>query len=145
VTDSLYARAGVDLQGAEAAKARIGQLVAGTRTGLSVGMIGAFGGMVRVPPGMRSPVLVMSTDGVGTKVMVAREAGRWDTVGEDLVNHSVNDILVHAARPLAFLDYLAGAGLSVEVTADIVAGVARGCRGHQMALGGGEAAQMPGL
>jgi phosphoribosylformylglycinamidine cyclo-ligase len=145
VTDSLYARAGVDLQGADAAKARIGQLVAGTRTGLSVGRIGAFGGMVRVPPGMRSPVLVMSTDGVGTKVMVARQAGRWDTVGEDLVNHSVNDILVHAARPLAFLDYLAGAGLSVATTADIVAGVARGCRAHQMALAGGETAQMPGL
>ncbi|MCL4866691.1 MAG: phosphoribosylformylglycinamidine cyclo-ligase, partial [Gemmatimonadales bacterium] len=106
-----YAEAGVDLAGAEAAKARIGALVAGTRTPLSVGMVGAFGGMVRVPEGLRRPILVMSTDGVGTKVMVAREAGRWDTVGEDLVNHSVNDILVHAARPLAFLDYLAGAGL----------------------------------
>lgn len=145
MTDSQYARAGVDLVGAEAAKERIGRLVAGTRTGLSVGMIGAFGGMVRVPAGMRSPVLVMSTDGVGTKVMVGRDAGRWDSVGEDLVNHSVNDILVHAARPLAFLDYLAGAGLSVEVTAGIVAGVARGCRAHGMALAGGETAQMPGL
>lgn len=140
-----YAQAGVDLAGAEAAKARIGLLVEGTRTPLSVGMVGAFGGMVRVPAGMRRPVLVMSTDGVGTKVMVAREAGRWDTVGEDLVNHSVNDILVHAARPLAFLDYLAGAGLSVEVTARIVEGVARGCRNHGMALAGGETAQMPGL
>jgi len=94
---------------------------------------------------MSRPVLVMSTDGVGTKVMVAREAGRWDTVGEDLVNHSVNDILVHAAQPLAFLDYLAGAGLSVDVTARIVEGVARGCRNHGMALAGGETAQMPGL
>jgi len=135
----------VDLAGAEAAKARIGALVEGTRTPLSVGMVGAFGGMVRVPAGMRRPILVMSTDGVGTKVMVAREAGRWDTVGEDLVNHSVNDILVHAARPLAFLDYLAGAGLSIDVTAAIVEGVARGCRAHGMALAGGETAQMPGL
>jgi len=145
VTGPQYAAAGVNLASADLAKERIGRLVAGTRTPLSVGMVGAFGGMVRVPAGMRKPVLVMSTDGVGTKVMVAREAGRWDTVGEDLVNHSVNDILVHAARPLAFLDYLAGAGLTVEVTAAIVEGVARGCRAHGMALAGGETAQMPGL
>lgn len=145
MTGPQYAEAGVDLAGAEAAKARIGRLVAGTRTELSVGMVGAFGGMVRVPAGLRRPVLVMSTDGVGTKVMVAREAGRLDTVGEDLVNHSVNDILVHAARPIAFLDYLAGAGLTVDQCAAIVEGVARGCRRHGMALAGGETAQMPGL
>ena len=77
---------------------------------IKLGRIGAFGGMVRVPPGYRQPVLVLSTDGVGTKVLVARDAGRFDGVGEDLVNHSVNDILVHGARPLAFLDYVAGAG-----------------------------------
>lgn len=140
-----YAQAGVDLAGAEAAKARIGELVAGTRTPLSLGGVGAFGGMVRVPAGLRDPVLVMSTDGVGTKVMVAREAGRWDTVGEDLVNHSVNDILVHGAQPIAFMDYLAGAALPIEVQAAIVEGVARGCRAHRMALAGGETAQMPGL
>lgn len=140
-----YAEAGVDLSGAEAVKERIGRLVAGTRTPLSLGDVGAFGGMVRVPPGMTAPVLVMSTDGVGTKVMVAREAGRWDTVGEDLVNHSVNDILVHGATPIAFMDYLAGAALSIEMQAAIVEGVARGCRAHAMALAGGETAQMPGL
>lgn len=140
-----YAAAGVDLAGAESAKERIGRLVAGTRTALSVGEIGAFGGMVRVPPGMRDPVLVLSTDGVGTKVLVALAAGRLDTVGEDLVNHSVNDILVHGARPIAFLDYVAGAGLAVEQIAAIVEGVARGCRAHGMALAGGETAQMPGL
>lgn len=140
-----YAEAGVDLAGADVVKARIGQLVAGTRTPLSLGEVGAFGGMVRVPPGMSAPVLVMSTDGVGTKVMVAREAGRWDTVGEDLVNHSVNDILVHGATPIAFMDYLAGAALSIEMQAAIVEGVARGCRAHAMALAGGETAQMPGL
>lgn len=145
MTGPQYAQAGVDLAGAEAAKARIGELVAGTRTSLSLGGIGAFGGMVRVPAGMRDPVLVMSTDGVGTKVMVAREAGRWDSVGEDLVNHSVNDILVHGAQPIAFMDYLAGAALSIEVQAAIVEGVARGCRAHGMALAGGETAQMPGL
>lgn len=140
-----YAAAGVDLAQAERAKHRIGQAVASTRTTLSLGAIGAFGGMVRVPEGMRSPVLVMSTDGVGTKVLVSQEAGRVDTVGEDLVNHSVNDILVHGARPLAFLDYIAGAGLTEDVLAGIVEGVARGCRNHGMALAGGETAQMPGL
>jgi len=145
VSESQYAAAGVDLEGADAAKRRIAALVRGARTAHSVGKVGAFGGMVRMPGGYRRPVLVMSTDGVGTKVMVAREAGRFDTVGEDLVNHSVNDILVHGAMPLAFLDYLAGAGLGVEQTAGIVEGVARGCRRHEMALAGGETAQMPGL
>ncbi|HEX7024219.1 MAG TPA: phosphoribosylformylglycinamidine cyclo-ligase [Gemmatimonadales bacterium] len=145
MSGSRYAAAGVDLDSAEAAKQRIGELVRGARTAYSAGRIGAFGGMVRVPEEYRCPLLVMSTDGVGTKVMVAREAGRFDTVGEDLVNHSVNDILVHGARPLAFLDYVAGAGLTVAETAGIVEGVARGCRAHRMALAGGETAQMPGL
>lgn len=140
-----YAAAGVDLQDAESAKERIGRLVAGTRTGLTAGRVGAFGGMVRMPEGMRRPTLVMSTDGVGTKVLVAQQAGRFDTVGECLVNHSVNDILVHGARPLAFMDYIAGAGLGIEMLADIVEGVARGCRAHGMDLAGGETAQMPGL
>jgi phosphoribosylformylglycinamidine cyclo-ligase len=135
----------VDLVSADAAKARIGELVAGTRTALSVGHVGAFGGMVRVPAGLRKPLLVMSTDGVGTKVLIALRAGRYDTVGEDLVNHSVNDILVHGATPIAFMDYVAGAALTVQQIAGIVEGVARGCRAHQMALAGGETAQMPGL
>lgn len=140
-----YASAGVDLARADAAKARIGELVAGTRTALSTGKVGAFGGMVRVPSGMAKPTLVLSTDGVGTKVMVALRAGRFDGVGEDLVNHSVNDILVHGATPIAFMDYIAGAGLQVEQIAGIVSGIARGCRAHGMALAGGETAQMPGL
>jgi phosphoribosylformylglycinamidine cyclo-ligase len=145
MTERQYAAAGVDLESAEAAKERIGRLVAGTRTALSLGQVGAFGGMVRVPPGMRKPALVLSTDGVGTKVLVALEAGRFDTVGEDLVNHSVNDILVHAARPIAFMDYIAGSALTVEQIAGIVEGIARACRAHGMALAGGETAQMPGL
>ena len=145
MTARQYAAAGVDLNTADAAKEKIGHLVAGTRTPLAVGLVGAFGGMVRVPAGMRKPVLVLSTDGVGTKVLVALEAGRFDTVGEDLVNHSVNDILVHAARPIAFMDYIAGAGLTVGQIAGIVEGIARGCRNHNMALAGGETAQMPGL
>ena len=94
---------------------------------------------------MKQPALVLSTDGVGTKVIVAMQAERFDTVGEDLVNHSVNDILVHGAQPLAFMDYIAGAELGVEQIARIVEGIARGCRAHDMALAGGETAQMPGL
>jgi phosphoribosylformylglycinamidine cyclo-ligase len=145
VSGSQYAAAGVDLQAADDAKARIGRLVAGTRTALSVGEVGAFGGMVRLPAGMRRPVLVMSTDGVGTKVLVAQQAGRYDTVGEDLVNHSVNDILVHGATPIAFMDYIAGHRLPVEMIAGVVEGIARACVAHGMALAGGETAQMPGV
>ena len=140
-----YGAAGVDLARAASAKERIAALVAQARTANARGAIGGFGGMVRIPPGYASPVLVMSTDGVGTKVLVARAAGRFDTVGEDLVNHSVNDILVHGARPLAFLDYVAGAELPVETIAALVEGITRGCRAHQMDLAGGETAEMPGL
>jgi phosphoribosylformylglycinamidine cyclo-ligase len=82
---------------------------------------------------------------VGTKVLVAQQAGRYDTVGEDLVNHSVNDILVHGAVPIAFMDYVAGHRLPVEMIAGVVEGIARGCRAHAMALAGGETAQMPGV
>src|SRR5438034_10066489 len=92
--------------------------------------------MVRLPPGYERPVLVLSTDGVGTKVLVAARAGVHDTVGEDLVNHCVNDILVHGARPLAFLDYIATGTLESETAAAIVAGVARGCGAHDMTLAG---------
>ena len=145
MTERQYAAAGVDLEIAEASKARIARLVEGTRTPLAAGAVGSFGGMVRVPEGYRRPILVMSTDGVGTKVLVARDARRLDTVGEDLVNHSVNDILVHGAVPMAFMDYVAGAGLTVQEIAELVEGVARGCRAHQMVLAGGETAQMPGL
>jgi phosphoribosylformylglycinamidine cyclo-ligase len=145
MTGSQYAAAGVDLTAADDAKARIGKLVSATRTPLSAGQVGAFGGMVRVPEGMRRPVLVMSTDGVGTKVLVAEAAGVFDTVGEDLVNHSVNDILVHGAQPIAFMDYVAGHRLPVAMIEGIVAGIARGCIAHGMALAGGETAQMPGV
>ena len=140
-----YAAAGVRLDAADDAKRRIADLVRATRTPLAVGHIGAFGGMVRVPEGYKKPVLVMSTDGVGTKVLVAAQAGVHDTVGEDLVNHSVNDILVHGAKPIAFLDYFATGSLVPEIAAGIVAGIARGCRAHEMTLAGGETAQLPDL
>jgi phosphoribosylformylglycinamidine cyclo-ligase len=140
-----YAQAGVDLAAGDAAKRRIAEAVGRTRTAAARGKLGAFGGMVAVPAGIERPLLVLSTDGVGTKVLVARAAGRYDTVGEDLVNHSVNDILVHGARPLAFLDYLAGSALGIEEIAALVEGVARGCIAHEMTLAGGETAQLPGL
>ncbi len=140
-----YRAAGVDLDAGEAVKARIGQTVASTRTSLALGAIGGFGGMVRLPPGVADPVCVLSTDGVGTKVLVALRAGRHDTVGEDLVNHCVNDILVHGAQPLAFLDYIGGSGLAAETVLALVDGVARGCRVHHMTLAGGETAQLPDL
>jgi phosphoribosylformylglycinamidine cyclo-ligase len=144
VTDR-YGAAGVHLEAAEEAKRRIAQLAGTTRTPLALGRLGAFGGMVRVPEGFERPVLVLSTDGVGTKVLVAVRAGVHDTVGEDLVNHCVNDILVHGARPLAFLDYIATGNLEPEVAAAIVEGVARACRAHEMTLAGGETAELPDL
>jgi phosphoribosylformylglycinamidine cyclo-ligase len=144
VTDR-YRRAGVDLDAADAAKRRIVASIQSTRTDLARGALGAFGGMLRLPADIPDPVLVMSTDGVGTKVLVAIDAGVHDTVGEDLVNHCVNDILVHGARPVAFLDYIAVAAMDVATVAGLVEGVARGCRAHGMTLVGGETAQLPDL
>lgn len=145
MTERQYAAAGVDLSALDAAKRRIAGAVERTRTPLSRGLVGAFGGMVRVPEGYRKPVLVMSTDSVGTKVLVARMAGVFDTVGEDIVNHSVNDILVHGALGIAFQDYIGSNGLSEGQLADLVVGVARGCQAHGMALTGGETASLPDI
>ena len=140
-----YAAAGVSLDAADEAKRRIADLVRNARTPLARGKVGSFGGMVRLPEGYKEPLLVMSTDGVGSKVLVAAAANVHHTVGEDLVNHPVNDILVHGATPLAFLDYFATGNLVPEIAAQIVAGVARGCRAHDMTLAGGETAQLPDL
>jgi phosphoribosylformylglycinamidine cyclo-ligase len=140
-----YGSAGVNLDASDDAKSRIGKIVASTRTRGSVGEFGGFGGMFRLTTGMRNPVLVASADGVGTKIKVAIETGRNDTVGYDLVNHCVNDILVQGARPLYFLDYVAFGKLDPKVLEDIVSGVAKGCRENECALVGGETAEMPGL
>lgn len=140
-----YAAAGVDLNAAEDAKRRIAALVAKTRTPFSLGKVGGFGGMVRMPPDYKKPVLVLSTDGVGTKVLVAVRAGIHNTVGEDLVNHCVNDILVHGAAPLAFQDYIASGRLVPDVAAALVEGITRGCTAHEMTLAGGETAELPDL
>ena len=140
-----YRSAGVDLRASDDAKARIGKLVASTRTAGAIGAFGGFGGMFRMPTDMRSPILVASADGVGTKIKVAIETGRNDTVGHDLVNHCVNDILVQGAKPLYFLDYVAFGRLEPLVLEAVVKGVASGCRENECALVGGETAEMPGL
>jgi phosphoribosylformylglycinamidine cyclo-ligase len=145
MTGGRYAESGVDIGAGDAAKQRIGELVRATHTAASRGLVGGFGGMFRVPADIADPVIVASTDGVGTKVLVAIEAGKHDTVGEDLVNHCVNDILVHGARPAGFLDYFATGKLDADILAEVVSGVARGCRAHGMPLLGGETAQMAEL
>jgi phosphoribosylformylglycinamidine cyclo-ligase len=140
-----YKAAGVDLDAADDAKRRLKRLVESTFTPGVRGAFGGFGGMFRVPPGDKPRLLVASIDGVGTKVKIAIEAGRHDTIGQDLVNHCVNDILVQGARPLFFLDYVAFGRLEPTVAEAIVAGVATGCRENQCALVGGETAEMPGV
>ncbi|HEY7460301.1 MAG TPA: phosphoribosylformylglycinamidine cyclo-ligase [Gemmatimonadota bacterium] len=143
---SRYAEAGVDLSRAQAAKERIRALVTSTFTEGVAGSFGAFaGGFDLARSQATGRVLVASTDGVGTKLLVALAAGRHDTVGEDLVNHCVNDILVAGARPLFFLDYIGCARMEPGRIAAIVEGVARGCRANGCALLGGETAEMPGL
>ena len=140
-----YGDAGVSLDAANDAKGRLRALVESTATAGARGSFGGFGGMFRLPAGLRQPVLVASADGVGTKVRVAIDAARYDTVGHDLVNHCVNDILVQGARPLFFLDYVAFGKLEPAVVEGVVRGVAAGCRENGCALIGGETAEMPGL
>jgi phosphoribosylformylglycinamidine cyclo-ligase len=139
-----YRAAGVDLDAAAESKERLRRLVESTRTAGAVGAFGGFGGMFRVPSG-RAPLLVSSADGVGTKVKVAVEAARLDTVGHDLVNHCVNDVLVQGALPLFFLDYVAFGKLEPAAVEAVVAGVSAGCRENGCALVGGETAEMPGV
>lgn len=138
-----YRAAGVDLDAADRAKRALGPLLDSASDENTLSGLGAFGGLYAVPGGMSEPVLVSSADGVGTKLKVAFATGRHDTVGRDLVNHCVNDILVQGARPLFFLDYLATGEMDEGVVAAVVGGVARGCRENACALLGGETAQMP--
>ena len=140
-----YRSAGVDIDAADDSKARIKAHVESTFTAGMRGGFGGFGGMFRVPKDLKEPLLVSSADGVGTKIKVAIEANRHDTVGHDLVNHCVNDILVQGAVPLFFLDYVAFGKLVPATVEAIVKGVAAGCRENGCALVGGETAEMPGL
>ena len=140
-----YRGAGVDIEAADDAKSRIRKLVESTFTAGARGRFGGFGGMFRVPPEAKRPVLVASADGVGTKLKVAIDAGRHDTIGHDLVNHCANDILVQGAQPMFFLDYVAFGVLDPAVAEAVVAGVACGCRENECSLIGGETAEMPGV
>jgi phosphoribosylformylglycinamidine cyclo-ligase len=140
-----YAGAGVDIERSDAVKRRIRAVVESTFTAGARGGFGGFGGMFRIPAEARRPVLVSSADGVGTKLRVAIDADRHDTVGHDLVNHCVNDILVQGAVPLFFLDYFAAGVLVPEVVEKVVTGIAAGCRENGCSLVGGETAEMPGI
>jgi phosphoribosylformylglycinamidine cyclo-ligase len=141
-----YKTAGVDIDAGNEAVRRIRALARSTFTPGVLSEIGTFGGLFQLEPGrFREPVLVASADGVGTKLKIAFLAGKHDTVGVDLVNHCVNDILMQGAEPLFFLDYLATGRLSPEVAESIVGGMARACRDNGCALLGGETAEMPGF
>ena len=139
-----YSDAGVDIDAATCATDKIKELARRTFNQRTLSEIGSFGGMFDGAfPGLQQPVLVASADGVGTKLKIAFLTGVHNTIGADLVNHCVNDILVQGARPLFFLDYIATGKLLPEVVAAIVEGVANGCRENGCVLLGGETAEMP--
>jgi phosphoribosylformylglycinamidine cyclo-ligase len=143
---SAYARAGVDIDRKMAAIGAAKGLFAGTFDGNVVGGIGGFGSLYRFrPKGMRDPLLCASTDGVGTKLRIAFALDRHDTVGQDIVNHCVNDILVQGARPLFLLDYVASGRLEPRALQSLFSGLAKACRENACSLVGGETAEMPGM
>jgi phosphoribosylformylglycinamidine cyclo-ligase len=140
-----YRQAGVDIDAGNDAVRRIKQLAKATYTPGVLSGVGSFGGLFALDRSVADPVLVASADGVGTKLKLAFLTGVHDTIGVDLVNHCVNDILVQGARPLFFLDYLATGRLSPDVAEQIVRGMAQACRENGCALLGGETAEMPGF
>lgn len=145
-TQITYASAGVNIDAGEELVHRIKPIVRRTFNDKVLTDIGGFGGLYDGRfPDMKSPVLVSSTDGVGTKIKIAIEAKKYDTVGQDLVNHCVDDILVCGARPLFFLDYFASGKLNVDNGVAIVSGFAKACEENGCALIGGETAEMPGI
>ena len=145
--NTAYDRAGVSLEAGEKTLNLIAAAVSSTYDERVLAGLGAFGGLFDASflKAYRAPVLVASTDGVGTKTKVAAALGRWSTIGTDLVHHCINDILVQGAKPLFFLDYVASARLEPEVTARLVTGVAAACRATGTVLLGGETAEMPGV
>lgn len=145
ISATTYAEAGVDRAEAGRAKDRILDLVGASLTGEVVRNPGGFGGLFRVPREFGDGVLVSSADGVGTKLKIASLADRHDTVGHDLVNHCVNDILVEGAHPLFFLDYIGMGQIESSVVEQLVGGMVAGCRENGCALLGGETAEMPGF
>ncbi len=147
MSNNTYVQAGVDIQAVQQATNLIKETVQATYTPQVLAGLGAFGGLYDAASfkTMTAPVLVASTDGVGTKTKVAARMGRWATIGQDLVNHCLNDILVQGASPLFFLDYVASAKLQPQQIATIVQGIASACRAAECALLGGETAEMPGV
>src|SRR5206468_12791587 len=141
-----YRDAGVDIDAANRATEKIKELARATFNARTLSEIGSFGGMFDGAfPEMRAPVLVASADGVGTKLNIACATGIHNTVGRDLVNHCVNDILVQGARPLFFLDYIATGKLSPDTITNVIEGITNGCRENGCVLLGGETAEMPGF
>ena len=140
-----YARAGVDVAAGDRAVMRMRAAVESTRRVEVVGGLGGFGGAIAIPAGYREPLIVSSTDGVGTKTALATALGRWDTIGIDLVAMCADDVVCTGAEPLAFLDYVAVGRLDPDAVAALVGGVAAGCREAGCALVGGETAEHPGL
>ncbi|MBO5643141.1 MAG: phosphoribosylformylglycinamidine cyclo-ligase [Kiritimatiellae bacterium] len=141
---SAYAQAGVNIDTKMSAVGSIAQMVSSTKTKYTIGGIGAFGGLHKVPEG-KDQILVASTDGVGTKLKVAAMMNRHDTVGQDIVNHCVNDILVQGAKPLFFMDYIGTSKVMPAQFKSVVSGLCKACKENKMALLGGETAEMPGL
>lgn len=139
-----YKDAGVDIDEADRAVSLIKRQAAKTITPAVLTSIGSFGAGYSLK-GWRDPVLISSADGVGTKLKLAFASGRHDSIGEDLVNHCVNDIAVQGATPLFFLDYFAVGKLDAKICGDVVTGIARGCKRNKCALIGGETAEMPGM
>lgn len=142
---SHYAAAGVDIDAATRAVDLMKAAIRRTYTPSVLADVGSFGGLFALENLPAQPVLVASTDGVGTKVKLAAQLGRWRGVGHDIVNHCVNDILVQGARPLFFLDYIATSRLIPEAVAEVVTGIAEACEAIGCALLGGETAEMPGV
>ncbi|MDR9436890.1 MAG: phosphoribosylformylglycinamidine cyclo-ligase [Thiohalophilus sp.] len=141
-----YRDAGVDIDAGNQLIDRIKPYAASTRRPEVMGGLGGFGALFELPPGRyREPVLVAGTDGVGTKLRLAMQMQRHDTIGIDLVAMCVNDLIVQGAEPLFFLDYYATGRLNVEAAADVIKGIAEGCRQAGAALSGGETAEMPGM
>jgi phosphoribosylformylglycinamidine cyclo-ligase len=147
MTESHYTRAGVNIDAGQQAVELMKAAIQATYTPQVLSETGSFGGLFDATPlqQMHAPLLVASTDGVGTKTKVAAQMGIWDTIGQDLVNHCINDILVQGARPLFFMDYVASDRLVPQQIAAIVGGMAQACQAAGCALLGGETAEMPGV
>lgn len=144
-TSLSYKDAGVDIDAGDALVEKIKSVTQSTRRPEVLSGLGGFGALCEIPEGYRKPVLVSATDGVGTKLKLAIDMGKHDTIGIDLVAMCVNDLIVCGAEPLFFLDYYATGGLNVDIATEVVSGIGEGCRQAGCSLIGGETAEMPGM